>query len=110
MESLIDFLAPLTQLISTVVVILLFFAFLVGPLLKYLLVNHEIEQCKKRSEEVLLTAGTADLMEGHAADDMASSGEYQGPRPSSDRDSLDRLATSDPAKAGDLVKKWIKNG
>ena len=113
MESLLELLEPLTRLICTAVAIVLFFLFVVQPLLKYLIVNREIERRKKQNEEMLTVNS---LHDGGSDDDSgekeipAAGAVGQGLRASeSEKDTLDRLAASDPDKAGNLVKKWVNN-
>ena len=110
MEGLLEFLEPLLWLISSVVAIILFFLFVVQPLLRYLFVNYEIERHKKRNAEVmgmdLVGESGEDLDPTHtqAAADEA----LPGPRGSA-KETISRLAESDPEKAGDLVKQWVHN-
>lgn len=109
MESLLEFLEPLTRLISTIVVIALFFLFVVRPLLNYLLVNDEIERRKKLNEEMMTTDFASTTEESHHHEDEKKIVEpetFHSARPS-EKDAIDRLAASDPERAGELVKKWI---
>lgn len=109
MENLLEFLEPLIRLISTVVVVVLFFLFIVRPLLNYLFVNYDIERRKKRLEESM-EAGSADDLEGSdLAGEEREGEESAGFRTAraSERDAIDRLAASDPAKASEMVKKWV---
>lgn len=110
MDSLLEFLEPLLWLISTVVAIVLFFLFVVRPLLNYLVVNYEIERHKKRNEEMM----DVDLVSGRegnfqAAAEKKADGEPLHSPKASEKDAIGRLAASDPEKAGELVKKWIHN-
>jgi len=111
MESLFEFLEPLTRLISTAVVIVLFFLFIVHPLLNYLFVNHQIEHRKKRNEEVMGTDFATDLEESHRDEEGkgVDEGETFLSARASEKDAIGRLATSDPEKAGELVKKWLNS-
>jgi flagellar biosynthesis/type III secretory pathway M-ring protein FliF/YscJ len=107
MESFLEFFEPLTRLLSTVIGIILFFIFVVRPLLNYLMLNHEIEHLKKRQAEMMTAEFAGESAEGH--DDEIAAEEYVPGRRASTQDALGRLAASDPEKAGELVKKWINN-
>ncbi len=110
MESLLDLLAPLARLISIIVIIVLFFMCIVRPLLKYLSVNHAIEHRKRHDKGISIVApapGPDLIMESHH-DDVALGDNDHGPRLSK-KDMLNRLAASDPEKAGNLVKKWLND-
>ncbi len=114
MESLLRFLEPLTRLISTAALIVLFFLFIVRPLLKYLIVNREIEHRKKLIEERYSAdspppyGGTDD--NNGIGDEEKIAADTVGQRTrTSDKDALNRLASGDPDKAGELVKKWVNS-
>lgn len=107
MEDLLALLAPLVRLISTLVGVILFFLYLVRPLLNYLLANHEIERQKKENAAIL-EAFLNDEAEDHPPGDQTGlpGDQPQGRKPPG-KETMTRLASSDPEKAGDLVKKWI---
>ena len=110
MESLLKFLEPLAQLISTAVVIVLFFLFIVRPLLKYLIVNHEIEHRKKLNEEMLAVDSLLDPANDDSGEEEKLAANTIGQsRGASEKETLNRLAASDPDKAGDLVRKWVNS-
>jgi len=111
MESSLEFLEPLTRLISTVVVIVLFFLFIVRPLLNYLFVNYQIEHRKKRNEEMMGADFASDLEESHHDEEgkKIQDGETSQGARASGKDAIGRLAASDPGKAGELVKKWLNS-
>ena len=107
MEDLLAFLEPLIRLISTVVGIILFFLYLVRPLLNYLLANHEIERQKRQNAEIL-EAFLSDEAENRPPEGQDSLPEdHPQQKKSPGKETMNRLASSDPDKAGDLVKKWI---
>lgn len=110
MENLHEILVALVRLTSTITVIVLFFLFVVRPLLNYFIVNHEIEHCKKLNEELLPGDFPAEeAVEGDHEDKVAT----VAPEPRHDgklsdqQDTLQRLATGDPDRAGELVKQWV---
>ena len=110
MESLLDFLVPLIRLLSTIVVVGLFFLFMVRPLLNYFFVNYEIEH-RKRQAAAMMEAELANDSEESPPDGAELSTEetdsLQNPR-ASVKGEIERLAASDPERAGELVKQWIK--
>ena len=118
MESSHELLVTLVRLISSMGVVVLFFLFIVRPLLNYFIVKREIAHQKRVSEEAIESedppvvareegsVGVADAME--AADDLPSGAVSR--RRLSDLDTLNRLAASDPEKAGELVKQWVNTG
>ena len=109
MESLVEFLEPLARLISTAMVIVLFFLFIVRPLLKYLIVNREIEHLKKLNEE-MLAVDSLDPANDDSGEEEKLAGHTVGQSQRvTEKEALNRLATSDPDKASDLVRKWVNS-
>ena len=108
MESLLEFLEPLTRLISTIVVIVLFFLCIVRPLLNYLFVSYDIERRKECIAESM-AAASADELEGSPVGEERQGDESVtfGNARASEKDTISRLAASDPAKASEMVKKWV---
>ncbi|MDD5758398.1 MAG: hypothetical protein PHI06_04880 [Desulfobulbaceae bacterium] len=111
MESLLDFLEPLTWLLCTVALIILFFLFVARPLLHYLFAHFEIRQRKRRMEAIIEAHPSSLTGENQAASEEEKRVEDDPvPRQKTGvNDELARLAASDPAKAGELVKKWASS-
>jgi flagellar biosynthesis/type III secretory pathway M-ring protein FliF/YscJ len=114
MESYHELLVTLARLLSSVVVIVLFFMFIVRPLLDYFIVNREIEQRKRLHEELLEDVPPVDLPKFRDVVDGGSAPIGDIPEPQarakgSDMETLTRLASSDPDKASDLVKQWVNS-
>lgn len=117
METFHELLVTLARLLSTVVVIILFFMFIVRPLLDYFITSREIEQRKKLHDDfgdeddgppLDLSVGRADAGGG----DNSPAEEFTVPQSkpkASDMEALSRLAASDPDKASDLVKQWVNS-
>jgi|GEM_PF-5541629 len=107
MDNLLALLVPLVRLISTLIGVILFFLYLVRPLLNYLLANHEIERQKKENAAIL-EAFLNNEAENHppGSQDGLPGDQSRGKKPPG-KETMARLASSDPEKAGDLVKKWI---
>lgn len=113
MEGMLDLLVPLTRLCSYSVLVVVFFVFIVRPLLNYIIVNREIEQRKKLNEKMASNvASPPGQSTSHGAseenvvlpeDDSTDSGIVKGPG----QQALNRLASSDADKAVDLVKQWV---
>ena len=111
MESVLEVLEPLTRLICTAIVIVLFFLFIVQPLLKYFIVNREIEHHKKLNERMVPADSELDESAGDdgVGQEIMAEDTVGFEKRSSERETLNRLATSDPDKAGELVKKWVNS-
>ena len=118
MESTYELLLTLARLFSTIVVIVLFFLYIVRPLLDYLIANREIERSKRLYEEIpddLAPPVEMGVVRGRgdgAEEADAMTDDHPAPRPGgrlTDQDKLSRLAASDPDKAGELVKQWVNN-
>ncbi|MDA8161175.1 MAG: hypothetical protein M0T76_10710 [Desulfobacteraceae bacterium] len=119
MEGLSTFLGLITRLLCSLAGVVLFFLFVVRPLLHYLLVNRQIEQQKRRAEreanamlneEPAAPASTGVAKsKGHGAD-LDSTTQPPERRPGNEtRETLARLAGSSPDKAEELIKKWARS-
>lgn len=108
MENFVDLLVSLAQLSITIIILALLFIFVVRPLLKHLSVNHEIEHRKRPGDALQNVEPDPDLLASHH-DDIIFGDTVHRPR-SSKKEMLDRLAASDPEKAGNLIKKWLNEG
>ena len=112
MESFHELLVTLARLICTVVVIVLFFLFIVRPLLDYFIMSREIERRKRDLEEMPEEEGLP--LDFRPSRGGGEEGAKAPPSPSprsglSEQEKLSRLAASDPEKAGELVKQWVNS-
>lgn len=116
MEGLLELLVPIVRLISSVVLVILFFIFIVRPLLNYFIVNNEIEHRKKinvslkpeftfesnRSSESSREEGDMPP-EDETIENASQSMEGNKQR------ELNTLASNNTDKAVDLVKHWVNS-
>lgn len=116
MDNLFHLLVPLIRLVSSIAVVILFFLFVVRPLINYFITNREIEHRKRIYDD-----GTTERNEsqgefvrrrnGTEEDETEPAEEVIQSRDKklSDLETLNRLSASDPEKASDLVKKWVND-
>jgi len=105
MENFFDLLTLLAQLIISLAIIALLLMGLVRPLFKYLAANQEIKHHKRHGDSMPIADSVPDVYET-PHDDRTSVDTGHSTR-SSKKELLDRLAASDPEKAGNLIKKWL---
>ncbi len=114
MENYHDLLVTVVRLFSTVVVIVLFFMFIVRPLLDYFIASREIKHHKHLREELLVDEEEINIPVDLPVGREVNTPEEELPPPKkrikdADMETLTRLAASDPDKASDLVKQWVNS-
>lgn len=109
MEGLVELFVPIMQLFSTAVLVILFFMFIVRPLLNYFIVNREIEQRKKINEGLIQESAAAINASSELSEKSILPPEENGTRNTSggEQQVLNSLASDDTGKAVDLVKQWV---
>lgn len=105
MEGLLEILVPLVRLLSSSVLVVLFFMFVVRPLFNYFIVNSEIEHHKKLIEEFDVPSAASSVINStpDAMDEDLTQPKDEG------IDALNRMAASNSDKAVDLVKQWVNS-
>ncbi len=119
MEGLSTFLGLITRLLCSLAGVVLFFLFVVRPLLHYLLVNRQIEQQKRRagqeanammSQQPAASASTGAANSQDNGADLDSTTPTPERRPGNGaRETLARLTDSSPDMAEELIKKGARS-
>lgn len=113
MEELLDLLIPLFNLVSIAVLIVLFFVFIVHPLLNYLIINREIERNKEINDEITKAYSLRINTTSDSSEDTFSLPKVEGVdagigNMSDERSQqLNNSNSSDTDKAVDMVKQWV---
>lgn len=105
MENFFDLLTLLAQLIIGLAIIALLLVGIVRPLFTYFAANQEIKHHKRHGDGIPIADSIPDLHKNpHDERTFEDTGYHAR---SSKKELLDRLAASDPEKAGNLIKKWL---
>ncbi|MBI5559488.1 MAG: hypothetical protein HY885_17840 [Deltaproteobacteria bacterium] len=101
------FALPLTYLI----LLFLFLFFVVRPFFSHLFNFDRIKAARKAEEEAAKARENTEELPDNA-ESPADTGGFdkftRSPRMTDDRQNISKLAESDPERAGNLVKQWIK--
>ena len=102
MDRWIDFAGEVVPRLLVVAAVLVFFLWVVRPLMKWLLTSRPGTACRT-------SPGKASRSLSVSSDDATREPDEEGgpPRTPSRRELIQNLAQSDPDKAGELVKRWI---
>jgi len=113
MEGGLNILVPLIRLVSYSALVIVFFVFIVRPLLNYIIVEREIERRKRLNQEMaaqvaVVTSSRPSLSHQEESEPLLEEEEAEvGSAKMTDKQTLSRLALSDSDKAADLVRQWV---